>query len=125
MTVFRCTTALTRTSARLRTTARWNTRVPVAKKTSSSMVQPKSAVWHGRERGVDVARGSGSQENELQPNGACRILQLRRLSRWIVWIYEEGDDCRIGDELVQQPQPLGSEFGTEPAHPGDVAGPAD
>jgi hypothetical protein len=36
---------------------------------------------HGRERGVDVARGSGSQENELQPDGACRILQLRRLSR--------------------------------------------
>ena len=36
---------------------------------------------HGRERGVDVARGSGSQDNELQPDGACRILQLRRLSR--------------------------------------------
>src|SRR5262245_34326682 len=43
---------------------------------------------HGRERGVDVVRGSGSQENELQPDGACRI-------------------GRIGDQLVQQPQPLG------------------
>src|SRR5262245_53420971 len=36
---------------------------------------------HGHERDVDVAPGSGSQENELQPDGACRILQLRRLSR--------------------------------------------
>src|SRR5262245_45340474 len=36
---------------------------------------------HGRERGVEVAGGSGSQDNELQPDGACRILQLRRLSR--------------------------------------------
>jgi hypothetical protein len=27
--------------------------------------------------GVDVGRGSGTQENELQPDGACRILQLR------------------------------------------------
>jgi hypothetical protein len=32
---------------------------------------------HGRERGVDVARGSGSQENGLQPDGACCILELR------------------------------------------------
>ena len=26
-----------------------------------------------------------------------------------------------GDQLVEQPQPLRSEFGAEPAHPGDVA----
>jgi hypothetical protein len=40
-----------------------------------------SILHHCRERGVDVDRGSGSQDNELQPDGACRLLQLRRLSR--------------------------------------------
>ena len=35
---------------------------------------------HGRERGVDLGRGRGSQDYELQPDGPCRILQLRRLS---------------------------------------------
>jgi hypothetical protein len=47
------------------------------------------------------ALGRGLAERELFAGRAF----------WIVWIYEEGDDCRIGDQLVQQPQPLGSEFG--------------
>ena len=78
---------------------------------------------HCRERAVDVARASGGQGHELHPDGARRLLQLRRLSRRfrIVRIDQEGDACRIGGHLVQQSQPLGSEFGVEPAHPGDIA----
>ena len=86
--------------------------------------EPADAMLHHcRERAVDVARASGSQDDELQPDGARRLLQLRRLSRRfrIVRIDQEGDACRIGDHFVQQSQPLGSEFGVEPAHPGDIA----
>ena len=39
---------------------------------------------HCHERGFDVACVSGGQDNELQPDGACRFLQLRRLSALIL-----------------------------------------
>src|SRR5262249_61469310 len=92
--------------------------VPIRKERIAADEERTDAILpHGRERGVDVAGGSGSQDNELQPDGACRILQLRRLSGWfwIVWSYEEGDNCRIWDQPVQAPQSRGDGCVTEHA----------
>src|SRR5262249_42527312 len=71
---------------------------------------------HGRERGVDVAGGSGGPGKEVAPHGARPLLQSPPPARrfLVVLVFEEGDNCRIGDQLVQQPQSLGAEFGTEP-----------
>jgi hypothetical protein len=56
--------------------------VPIQKKRIAADEEPADSILHhGRERGVDLGRASGSQDNELQPDGACRILQLGRLSR--------------------------------------------
>jgi hypothetical protein len=54
---------------------------PIRKERIAAQEECADAILHHCcERGVDVARGRGSQDNELQPDGACRILQLRRLS---------------------------------------------
>ena len=55
--------------------------VPIRKERIAADEERANAILHHcHERGFNVACASGSQDNELQPDGAYRFLQLRRLS---------------------------------------------
>lgn len=75
-----------------------------------------------REGAVDLVWSGGIQNYDLQVEGARSFLQFGRLSRRlrIVRIEKQGDDLGIGDQIVQQREPLRSELSAEPTHPGDI-----
>ena len=76
-----------------------------------------------REGGVYLAWGGSLEDNNPQPKAACGLLQFGWLARRfrIVRVEKQGNNLGIGDQIVQQRQPLLYELGTEPSHPGDVA----
>jgi hypothetical protein len=71
-----------------------------------------------REGGIDLAWSGGIEDKNLQPKAACGLLQLGRPARrfGIIRVEKQGDSLGIGDQIVQQRQPLRPKFGVEPSH---------
>ena len=61
------------------------------------------------EGGVDLAFGAGLQDMELHPFRARRFLHVsyHALGIRIVRVHEQGDHPGLGNQLVQQLEPLG------------------
>src|SRR5262249_42879216 len=78
---------------------------------------------HRRERGIGLAFASSSQNNVLQPKGACSRLHISQLALGIrkVWINECRDEGDTGNEFAQQPQSLRSQFANQAAYARRVA----
>jgi hypothetical protein len=76
-----------------------------------------------RERSVEVACDTSSQDDELLPNGASSRLRVyrHRLGFRAVWVEQDGNDRGRRDQLAQQLQPLCSQNGDERAHTRHVA----
>jgi len=77
----------------------------------------------GCESGVDFTFGAGLQDMELHLLCAGRSLHFSRraLGRRIVWVREQGDHPRLGNQLGKQLKQLGCQIGGDVAEARQVA----
>src|SRR2546430_10950282 len=80
-------------------------------------------LWKGGEGVVDFRFGARSQDMKLQPESESRSLEVsrHRLGTRVVWIDEERNERRRGEELVRELQPFRRYLDVQLGHAGDVA----
>ena len=76
-----------------------------------------------RESGIEFAFTGGFDDHDLRADGTLRLLHAPQLGRGSgsVRVEQHRDDGGLGNELMQQPQPLGRQVSGGKDHPRDVA----
>jgi hypothetical protein len=95
----------------------------VVKRTTADQQRASAGLDDRREGSIDFAFCSGFHDQDLPPERAGRHLHVpqQRLDVSIVRIPQQGDDGRLGKQLMQQFQPLCVHKVRGIAHAGDVA----
>jgi hypothetical protein len=92
----------------------WSPRIQLARRAS---VPSQRFFYQNRGRGYDLFTG---REWRARIQCECVRCLVRVADRargfWKVRVHQQGDDSSIGNELMQQPQPLAAEQGAEKAH---------
>ena len=73
---------------------------------------------------IEVALGSHFRNHDLPSERTRSLLRVSHhdgLAFRIVRVHQNGDDGHVGNHLMQQSEPLGTQVGIDKAYPGDIS----